>query len=65
MNNLKFSAEVEGSEDGRAVRQCKYCKKHKAPVKMSSRYICRVCANSTEKKGSGQIESRIKSGKRG
>jgi hypothetical protein len=55
MENLKFSADVECSADGRAARQCKYCKKHKAPVKMSSYYICRVCANSAEEKGQAKL----------
>ena len=60
MNNLKFAAEVEGLADGRAVRQCKYCKKHKAPVKMSSRYICRTCANSTEKKEQAKLRAGLR-----
>ena len=60
MNNLKFKAGVEDSEDGRATQQCKYCKKHKAPVKMSSRYICRTCSNSAQKKGQAKLRAELR-----
>jgi len=60
MNNLKFNVEAEESGDGRATQQCKYCKKHKGPVKMSSRYICRTCSNSAQKKGQAKLRAELR-----
>jgi len=40
---------TDSSPDGRAIQQCKYCSKYKAPLKMSSRHICRECSNASQK----------------
>ena len=57
MNNLKFKADAEESTDGREASECKYCHKSKHPPQMSSRYICRVCSNSAQKKTQAKLRA--------
>lgn len=51
---------ADKASDGRAVSECKYCKKHKHPPKMSSRYICRDCSNSTQKKHQAKLRADLR-----
>tara|TARA_R110000751_G_scaffold99502_2_gene193036 strand:- start:170 stop:445 length:276 start_codon:yes stop_codon:yes gene_type:complete len=44
-------------QDGRAISECKYCQKSKAPSKMSSRFICRDCSNSGQKKHQARLRA--------
>jgi len=44
-------------KDGRAISECKYCKKSKAPSRMSSRFICRDCSNSSQKKHQAKLRA--------
>ena len=50
----------EKSIDGRAISECKYCQKSKAPSKMSSRFICRDCSNSAQKKLQTKIRAELR-----
>ncbi len=48
-------------QDGREISECKYCQKSKAPSKMSSRFICRDCSNSAQKKHQAKLRADFRS----
>ena len=56
---MKNSTEL-AVKDGRAISECRYCKKFKAPSRMKSRHACRECINTANKKRHAKIRADLR-----